>query len=130
MHLWLAAAEAAGAAVLAAWRRIRPLIVRAWRLLVAAERIAERQVTPEWAVAAVGVAALVVLAASQWLDYRAISVGNDAYSRRGRSVAPAPEVDTDRRRPRPRLGDAPARRARPGAWSSRRSRAGGAPRGC
>ena len=96
LALWMTVAEAAGAAVLAAWRRIRPLIVRAWRLLVAAERIAERRVTPKWAVATVSVAALVVLAASQWVDYREISVGNFAYGGGVENIAPAPDVATDR----------------------------------
>jgi hypothetical protein len=96
LALWMTVAEAAGAVVLAAWRRIRPLIVRAWRLLAAAERIAERRVTPKWAVAAVSVAALVVLAASQWVDYREISVGNFAYGGGVENIAPAPDVATDR----------------------------------
>lgn len=96
LALWMTAAEAGGAVVLAAWRRIRPLIVRAWRLLAAAERIAERRVTPKWAVATVSVAALVVLAASQWVDYREISVGNFAYGGGVENIAPAPDVATDR----------------------------------
>jgi hypothetical protein len=96
LQLWMTAAEAAGAAVLAAWHLIRPLLVRAWRALVAAERFGERRLTPKWAVAAVSVAILVALAASQWVDYREISVGNFAYSGGVENVAPAPAVAVDR----------------------------------
>jgi hypothetical protein len=96
LALWMTVAEAAGAAVLAAWRRIRPLIVRAWRLLVAAERVAQRRVTPKWAVAVVSIAVLIALAASQWVDYREISVGNFAYGGGVENIAPAPDIATDR----------------------------------
>jgi hypothetical protein len=97
VHLWLAIAEPAGAVVLAAWRRIiRPLLVAAWRLLAAAVRGAQRWLTPKRAVLIVAVAALVALAASQWVDYRSVSVGNDAYSGGVEAVAPAPAVDVER----------------------------------
>jgi hypothetical protein len=96
LALWMTVAEAAGAVVLAGWRLIRPLIVRAWRLLASAERIAERRLTPKWAVAAVSVAVLVALAASQWVDYREISVGNFAYDGGVENIAPPPDVATDR----------------------------------
>ncbi|MFL5932834.1 MAG: hypothetical protein ACJ755_03110, partial [Gaiellaceae bacterium] len=50
LQLWLTVAEAAGAVVLGAWRVIRPLLVKGWRALAAAERVGERRVTPKWAV--------------------------------------------------------------------------------
>jgi hypothetical protein len=65
-------------------------------LLAAAERAAERRLTPKWAVAAVGIAVLLALAASQWVDYREISVGNFAYGGGVENIAPAPDVATDR----------------------------------
>jgi hypothetical protein len=92
-QLWLAAAELAGLGVLFAWRRaLRPLLVAVLALIRAAYRLALRHVTPVRAVAAVCLVALASLAASQWLDYRGISVGTDAYSGGVGAVAPAPEV--------------------------------------
>jgi hypothetical protein len=96
VSLWMMIAEAAGAAVLAVWRFLRPILVAALRLLGKAEKAAERWVTPRRAVAAVCLAALVVLAVSQWSDYREISVGNSAYTGGVQDVAPAPDVATDR----------------------------------
>jgi hypothetical protein len=96
VSLWMMIAEVAGAAVLAAWRFVRPILVAALRLLGRAERAAERWLTPRRAVAAVCLAALVVLAVSQWSDYREISVGNSAYTGGVQDVAPAPDVATDR----------------------------------
>jgi hypothetical protein len=96
VSIWMVIAEAAGAAVLAAWRFVRPLLVAALRLLAKAERIAERWLTPKRAVIGVGVAVLAVLAVSQWSDYREVSVGNFAYSGGVQEVAPAPDVATDR----------------------------------
>ena len=58
-------------------------------------RFGERHVTPARAVAAVALVAIGALAASQWLDYRAVSVGNDAYSGTVGIVAPPPEVSSD-----------------------------------
>jgi hypothetical protein len=97
LELWLFAAENAGAAVLAVWRRaLLPLILLAWELAVAAYRAAERHVTPAGAVAAVAGAALLALAASQWLDLSSVSVGTDAYAPGVQSVAPPPEVAAER----------------------------------
>ena len=53
-------------------------------------RFGERHVTPARAVAAVGLVAIGALAASQWLDYRSVSVGTDAYSGAVGAVAPPP----------------------------------------
>jgi hypothetical protein len=94
-QLWMALAELAGAATLAVWRRaVRPALVATLRLARAIIRVAERHVTPARAVAVVALATLAALAASQWLDYRTISVGTGAYSGDVGAVAPAPEIDT------------------------------------
>jgi hypothetical protein len=96
-QLWLAMAEIAGIAVLFAWRRgVRPLLAALLALTRAAYRLALRHVTPARAVAAVCLAAIVALAASQWLDYRSVSVGTDAYSGDLEAVAPPPDVDRER----------------------------------
>jgi hypothetical protein len=94
-QLWLAVAEVAGRVVLRGWRLVRPVIVAALRLVVAAERFAQRQLTPKRAAALVAIAALGALVASQWVDYRAISVGNAAYSGGIETVAPAPDVASE-----------------------------------
>jgi len=94
-QLWMAVAELVGATTLAAWRRaVRPALVAVLRFARAVLSLAERHVTPARAVVAVALAALAALAASQWLDYRTISVGNSAYSGEVGAVAPAPEIDT------------------------------------
>jgi len=93
-QIWLAIAEVAGAAVLSAWRRIvLPGLGAVLALARAAYRLGLRHVTPARAVAAVCLVAIVSLAASQWVDYRTISVGTDAYSGDLAAVAPAPEVN-------------------------------------
>ena len=93
-QIWLAIAEVAGAAVLFAWRRIvLPALGAVLALARAAYRLGLRHVTPARAVAAVCLVAIVSLAASQWVDYRTISVGTDAYSGDLAAVAPAPEVN-------------------------------------
>jgi hypothetical protein len=95
-QLWLAVAEPAGAFVLAAWLRVlRPALIWLWNAARACLRFAERHVTPARAVAAVAVVAAGVLAASQFIDYRSISVGIDAYAGSVGTVAPAPEVDSE-----------------------------------
>jgi hypothetical protein len=96
LSLWMMVAEVAGAVVLRGWRLLRPLLVAALRLLRRLERWAERRLTPRRAVAGVAVATLIALAASQWVDYRSISVGNFAYSGGVESVAPAPDVASSR----------------------------------
>ena len=101
-QIWLAIAEVAGAAVLSAWRRIvLPGLGAVLALAPAAYRLGLRHVTPARAVAAVCLVAIVSLAASQWVDYRTISVGTDAYSGDLAAVAPALEVN------RQQAGDAP-----------------------
>jgi hypothetical protein len=96
LALWMMVAEVAGAIVLRAWRLLRPLLVAALRLMRALERRAERWLEPKRAVTGVAIATLIALAASQWMDYRSISVGNFAYSGGVETVAPAPAVDVER----------------------------------
>ncbi len=96
-QLWMYVAEVVGAAVLRAWRGVvSPILRAAWRVIRAAFAFAQRHVTPARAVAVVAIAAAVGLAASQWLDYRSVTVGNDAYSGGVEAVAPAPDVARDR----------------------------------
>jgi hypothetical protein len=96
LHLWLAAAEVAGRIVLGAWLRfVLPVLRALGRAGAAALRLGERHVTPARGVTAVGLVAIGALAASQWLDYRSISIGADAYSDAVGSVAPPPQVDSD-----------------------------------
>lgn len=96
-QLWLRLAEVAGSAVLWAWRRIAlPLLALALALISFLYRLALRHVTPARAVAVVALVAIGVLAASQWVDYRGVSVGNDAYAGSAGLVAPAPEVARER----------------------------------
>ncbi|MCD6014640.1 MAG: hypothetical protein K0R88_724 [Solirubrobacterales bacterium] len=93
-QLWLAVAEIAGIAVLFGWRRaLRPPLVAVLALIRAAYRLALSRVSPARAVTAVCLVAIASLAASQWLTYRGISVGTDAYSGGVEAVAPAPEID-------------------------------------
>ncbi len=93
VQLWLAIAEPAGAAVLWAWRRVvRPLLALALAAVAAAYRFALRHLTPARGVAVVAAVSIGVLIASQWVDYRAISIGNDAYAGSVGLVAPAPEI--------------------------------------
>lgn len=99
--LYMALAELAGSVVLVVWRRVLwPLALAAAAALAALYRLALRQVTPARAVFAVGLAAAIALGASQWLDYRGISIGTEAYSGEVGLVAPAPEIE------RVRAGDA------------------------
>lgn len=96
-QIWLLVAEIAGAAILRVWRlALAPALRGAWKLIRYLFAAAERHVTPARAVAAVALAAAVGLAASQWLDYRSVTVGNDAYSGGVEAVAPAPDVARDR----------------------------------
>lgn len=96
LELWLAVAEVAGGIVLKVWSRaLWPLFASLWRFAVASIRFGERHLTPARGVAAVALVALVALAASQWLDYRAISVGTDAYSGSLGVVAPPPQVSSE-----------------------------------
>ena len=68
--------------------------VRARRPPATALRVAERVVTPERAVAFVVIAAAIILAASQFVDYRGVEIGAPAYAG-VESVAPAPQTDVE-----------------------------------
>lgn len=96
LALWLAAAEIAGSIVLELWlRAVLPALRTLSRLTVAAFRLGQLHLTPARAVAAVALVAIGALAASQWLDYRAVSVGNDNYSGTVGIVAPPPQVESE-----------------------------------
>lgn len=96
VQLWLALAEIVAKPVLEGWRRVLlPLLRLIGRAAAACLRFGERHVTPARAVAATCFVAIGALAASQWLDYRSVSVGNDAYSGTVGIVAPPPEVSSD-----------------------------------
>jgi hypothetical protein len=95
-QLWLAIAEPIGAAVFAVWSRlVMPVVVTVLSLLQGALHWGQIHVTPARAALVVGVGAAVALAASQFVDYRGISVGTPAYEG-VETVAPAPEVDRGR----------------------------------
>jgi hypothetical protein len=93
---WMFCAEISGAAVLAAWRLIKPVLVAALKGLRWLVRLGQRHVTPARALAAVTLAALAALVASQWLDYRSVAVGTDAYSGGVEAIAPPPAVESER----------------------------------
>lgn len=95
LQLWMAIAELAGRMVLAAWRRLRPLLVATLRVAGALVQVAEREVTPARAVTAAALAAAIALGASQWLDYHEVSVGTGQYSG-VEAIAPPPEVERER----------------------------------
>lgn len=92
LRLWLRLAELAGAGVLATWRAAWPLMLafaRAGRRLLAA---AERAVTPARTAIVVALLAVAALAASQFVDYRAVEIGAPDY--KGiTAVAPPPAVN-------------------------------------
>lgn len=88
----LRVAERLGLWVLAAWRFIRPLLLAALALARRALAVAEREVTPARAVAAVALQAAALLAVTQFLDYRDVRAGVPAYEG-VEDVAPPPVVD-------------------------------------
>jgi hypothetical protein len=90
--LYMRAAEAAGALTLRAWLFALPFLQAAWRLAGRALAVAEREITPARAAVAAAAAVGILLAASQFADYRTVAIGTDQYSGIG-PVAPAPEVD-------------------------------------
>ena len=92
--VWIRTAEVAGAALLWLERSARPYVLAALRGLRAALRFAERVVTPERAVAFVVIAAAIILAASQFVDYRGVEIGAPAYAD-VESVAPAPQTEVE-----------------------------------
>lgn len=94
---FMAVAELAGAGVLWVWRTLLvPAALAIVALLRALLHFGQRHVTPARGVILVAIFAAVTLAVSQWLDYRGVSVGSDAYSGSVGAVAPAPDVETER----------------------------------
>jgi hypothetical protein len=95
LQLWLAIAEPAGAGVLFLWERlVVPVAMTVTELARRALEWAEDEVTPAHAAVAVALVATTALAASQFFDYREVSVGTPAYSGL-ENVAPAPPVGHD-----------------------------------
>lgn len=92
---WLAAAEIAGAAVLAVWGVVEQALLFAYHQLLDALEWAQRRVRPAHGVAAVCLAAALALAGSQLLDYRGVTVATSSYAE-VEAVASAPEVDRER----------------------------------
>jgi hypothetical protein len=91
-QIWLLAAELIGAAVLAGWRRMWPFLVAGYELARRALAWAEDSIAPAHGLLAVALFAAAALGASQFVDYRGISVGTPDYAGVD-TVAPAPEVD-------------------------------------
>ena len=89
---WLRFAELAGGVVLAAWRAGRPLLAAIGRAILRLVAWASRVVTPVRASVVVALIAVIALAASQFVDYRAVQIGAPQYRHVG-SVAPPPAVD-------------------------------------
>lgn len=87
----LGLAERLGMLVLAAWRLLRPLLLAALALARRALALAERVLTPARAIAAVAVAAAVLLAVAQFVDYREVRAGVPAYAE-VEAIAPPPQV--------------------------------------
>src|SRR5215210_4853860 len=87
----LGLAERLGLLILAAWRFLRPLLLALLTLLRRGLAIAERELTPLRAVVGVLVAAAILLAVSQFLDYREVRAGVPAYQD-VELVAPPPQV--------------------------------------
>lgn len=75
----------------AAWRRISGPVGTALRAADRAIRAVSRRVTPVRVLTVVVAGAAVLLALSQYADYRSISIGNGAYAD-VQSLAPAPET--------------------------------------
>jgi hypothetical protein len=92
LRLGLGIAEMAGEAVLGAWRLLVPVLLAARSAVLSALRVAERELTPARALAAVALAALATIAIAEFSDYRAVGIGSPDYSG-VESVAPAPRVD-------------------------------------
>jgi hypothetical protein len=91
-RLALRLAERLGFVVLTGWRFVVPPLLAALALLRRALGVAERQLTPARAIAAVAIAAACILVAAQFVDYREVRAGVPAYAE-VESVAPAPRVD-------------------------------------
>jgi hypothetical protein len=80
---------------ISAWRFARGPLRTALAALGRWTNAASRLVTPVRALTAVTALALVVLALTQFADYRSISIGNDNYAGGIQTVAPAPVTETD-----------------------------------
>jgi hypothetical protein len=80
---------------IAAWQFARGPLRAALATLGRWTNAASRFVTPARALTAVTALALVVLALTQFADYRSISIGNDNYAGGIQTVAPAPVTETD-----------------------------------
>lgn len=91
--LFMRAAEFTGALVLAAWLRAWPVLLALWRLGRRALAIAQVELSPARVTLAVVALTAVALAASQFADYRQVTIGSDAYSA-VEGVASAPPIDT------------------------------------
>jgi len=92
VRIWMAVAEALGAAILAVWRRaVLPALRFAWRWLRVALSWGERKATPARGLAVAALAATIALGASQFGDYRAVEVGSPEYAD-VQDVASAPQV--------------------------------------
>ncbi len=95
-QLWLLAAEVVGGAILRVWLGlVLPALRFAWGLVLTLYYASLQHVTPRRAIVVVGLAAAAALVASQWLDYRSVSVGTPAYEGDVDLVAPAPDVARD-----------------------------------
>lgn len=88
---WMRVAERVGGVVLAAARAAWPPLVALWRLAGAGVDRASRIVTPARMMVVVTLSAALALAGSQFVDYRAVQVGQPQY-RAVESVAAAPAV--------------------------------------
>ena len=87
----LGLAERLGLAILAVLRFLRPIALAALALARRGIGFAARELTPARAIGAVALAACVLLAASQFLDYREVRAGVPAYAE-VEQVAPPPQV--------------------------------------
>lgn len=87
----LGLAERIGLLVLAAWRFARPLLLAALAIARRGLAVAERAVTPARAVAGIAIAAAILLAVSQFVDYREVRAGVPAYAE-VESIAPPPQI--------------------------------------
>ena len=87
----LGLAERLGLAILWVLRFLRPIALAALALARRAVEVAAREVTPARAIAVVALAAALLLAVSQFVDYREVRAGVDAYAE-VEEVAPPPQV--------------------------------------
>src|SRR5215217_2320528 len=92
VRIWMAVAEALGAAILTVWRRaVLPALRFAWRWLRVALSWGERKATPARGLAVAALTATIALGASQFGDYRAVEVGSPEYAD-VQDVASAPQL--------------------------------------